>query len=155
MDDSDRDSLSSIEAHDTLDEAQSPEPEVVEKIHSVRNAVRDWKVREFDKTTEEKANAKGLQNLRNFVSKSARLYYDVTNYIKTSKNNEQNMKDSLYVNIVTAIGIPGSLSFHVKTILESLLQRDLIELPFTIEPKAINTYAKDGMIAQQEFPEEE
>jgi hypothetical protein len=152
MDDSDKDSLSSMEAYE---EEQPENPEDVEKITNVRNAVREWKVRELDKTTDETANAKGLQNLRSFVAKTGRLYYDLVNYLKTSRNKEQNMKDTLYVNIVTAMGVPGSLSFHVKTILESLLQRDLLELPYTLEPKVINTYAKNGIQAQQEFPEEE
>lgn len=152
MDDSDKDSLSSMEAYE-IEEAENPED--IERMTNVRNAVREWKVRELDKTTEETANAKGLQNLRSFVAKTARLYYDLMNFLKTSKNNEQNMKDTLYVNIITAMGVPGSLSFHAKTILETLLQRDLLELPYTLEPKVINTYAKNGIKAQQEFPEEE
>ena len=153
MDESDRDSLSSMEAYDTREETQTPEEE--EQIVNVRNAIRDWKTREFDNTTTPSSNAKGLGLLRKYVAKSARLFYDLTNYLKTSKNNEQNMKDTLYVNIVTAIGVPGSLSLHVKTVLENFLQRDLLELPFTIEPKVVNTYAKSGFQAQQEFPEEE
>jgi hypothetical protein len=28
-------------------------------------------------------------------------------------------------------------------------------LPYTIQPNVVNTYAKDGLVAQQEFPEEE
>jgi hypothetical protein len=151
--DSDRDSLSSIGAYDTEEKLESEDDAV--KVNNVRNAIRDWKVREFDKTTEPTSNAKGLGLLRTYAAKSARLFYDIQDYLKTSKNKEQNMKDTFYVNIVTAIGIPGSLSFTVKTVLESLLQRDLLELPYTIEPKAINTYAKDGLVAQQEFPEEE
>jgi hypothetical protein len=153
MDDSDRDSLSSMEAYDTHEEIENPEEK--EKITSVRNAIRDWKTRELDKTTDDTANAKGLQNLRRFVAKTARLYYDLLQYLKTSQNKEQNMKDMLYVNIVRAIGAPGTLSFSVKTILETLLQRDLLELPYTIEPQVINSYAKNGLKAQQEFPEEE
>lgn len=153
MDDSDNDSLSSMEAYDTVEDLEDSKE--VEKLTSIRNAVRDWKKNELDKTTDQTASPKGLDNLRKFVSKSAGLYYDITNYLKTSKNNEQNMKDSFYVNIITAIGIPGSLSFHMKTLLENFLQRDLLELPFTLEPTAINTYAKTGVTAQQEFPEEE
>lgn len=153
MDDSDNDSLSSMEAYDTVEDLEDSKE--VEKLTSIRNAVRDWKKNELDKTTDQTASPKGLDNLRKFVSKSAGLYYDITNYLKTSKNNEQNMKDSFYVNIIAAIGIPGSLSFHMKTLLENFLQRDLLELPFTLEPTAINTYAKTGVTAQQEFPEEE
>lgn len=142
-----------MEVYDTVEDLENSEE--LEKLTSVRNAVRDWKKNELDKTTEQTASPKGLDNLRKFVGKSAGLYYDITNYLKTSKNNEQNMKDSFYVNIITAIGIPGSLSFHMKTLLENFLQRDLLELPFTLEPTAINTYAKNGVTAQQEFPEEE
>jgi hypothetical protein len=153
QDDSDRDSLSSIDAFDTVETLESPDDQT--RITNTRNAVREWKVREFDKTTEQTSNAKGLKMLREYVAKSARLFYDLVNFMKTSQNKEQNMKDMLYVNIVTAIGVPGALSFHVKTILESLLERDLVELPFTIEPKVVNAYAKDGLQAQQDFPEEE
>lgn len=152
-DDSDKDSLSSIEAFDTTESIESPEDTT--RVTNVRNAVKNWKIREFDKTTEETSTAKGLQQLRQYTAKSARLFYDLINYLKTSKNNEQNMKDTLYVNIVSAIGIPGMLSFHLKTILENLLQRDLLELPFTIEPNVVNHYAGNGLQAQQEFPEEE
>lgn len=153
MDESDRDSVNSMEAYNEKADLKElgDEPEVM----NVRNAIRDWKVREFDKTTTPTSNAKGLGLLRQYVANSARLFYDLTNYLQTSKNKEQNMKDALYVKIVTAIGPPGSLSFHVKTILETLLQRDLVELPFTIEPNVVNSYAKNGLQAQQEFPEEE
>ena len=153
LDDSDRDSLSSIDAFDTIENLPSPDDQT--KVVNVRTAVREWKVREFDKTTEKSSNAKGLQGLRDYVAKAARLFYDLINYLKTSQNKDQNMKDTLYVNIVMAIGVPGSLGYHVKTVLESLLERDLIELPYTIEPKVVNTYAKDGMEAQQDFPQEE
>lgn len=153
LEDSDRDSLSSIDAFDTVESLESPDDKT--KVINVRNAVRDWKVREFDKTTENMSNAKGLQRLREYVAKSGRLYYDLANYLKTSQNKDQNMKDTLYVNIVMAIGVPGSLSYHLKTLLESLLERDLIELPYTIEPNVVNAYAKDGLEAQQDFPQEE
>ncbi len=153
LDDSDRDSLSSIDAFDTLDILESPEEQT--KVTNVRNAVKDWKVREFNKTTEKNSNPKGLVLLREYVAKSARLFYDLVNYLKTSQNKDQNMKDTLYVNIIMAIGVPGSLSYQLKTILESLLERDLVELPYTIEPNVVNTYAKDGLQAQQDFPEEE
>ena len=153
MDDSDRESVNSMEAYNEKQEQQTPEDEG--QIMNVRNAISNWKVREFDNTTRPTSNAKGLQSLRQYVAKSARLFYDLTNYLRTSKNNEQNMKDSLYVTIVTAIGPPGSMGFHIKTVLEGLLQRDLVELPFTIEPKVVDTYAKNGIQAQQEFPEEE
>lgn len=155
MDDSDTDtnSVNSMEAYNEKEVVQTADDE--EQILNVRNAIRDWKVREFDNTTTPSSNPKGLGLLRQYVAKSARLFYDLTNYLETSRNKEQNMKDALYVNIVTAIGSPGTLSFHVKTLLETLFQRDLVELPFTIEPKVVNTYAKKGFQAQQEFPEEE
>jgi len=126
-----------------------------EHIINVRNAIRNWKTREFDTTTGPNSKAKGLQLLRHYVAKSGRLFYDLTNYLQTSRNHEQNMKDILYVNIVAAIGVPSSLTPHSKTLIETFLQRDLVELPFTIEPKIVNSYAKNKFQAQQEFPEEE
>jgi hypothetical protein len=153
LDDSDRDSLSSIEAFDAAEIVESPEEQT--KVMNVRNAVKEWKVREFDKTTGRNSNPKGLDRLREYSAKSARLFYDLENYLKTAQNKEQNMKDTFYVNIVMAIGVPGALSYHLKTILESLLERDLVELPYTIEPRVVNTYAKDGLQAQQDFPQEE
>lgn len=146
-------SVNSMEAYNEKEDFQITNDEA--QIDTVRNAVRDWKIREFDNTTTPNANAKGLGLLRQYVAKSARLFYDLLNYLQTSRNKEQNMKDALYVNIITAIGPPGSLSFHVKTLLESFLQRDLVELPFTIEPNVVNSYAKKGFTAQQEFPDEE
>jgi hypothetical protein len=153
MDESDRDSVNSMEAYNEKEDFN----ELGEEPHmmNVRNSIRDWKVREFDKTTTPSSNAKGLRLLREYVANSGRLYYDLNNYLQTSQNKEENMKDVLYVKIVAAIGPPGSLDFHLKTMLETLLQRDLLELPFTIEPNVVNSYAKNGLRAQQEFPEEE
>jgi hypothetical protein len=151
--DSEKDSLSPIDRYDRSEIMEAPED--ITKLTTVRNAIQSWKVNEFEKTSTPTSNAKGLGSLRQYTAKSARLFYDIQNFLKTSKNNEQNMKDTYYVNIVTAIGVPGSLSFPLRTLLESALQRDLLELPYTIQPKVINTYAKDGLVAQQEFPEEE
>jgi hypothetical protein len=147
--DSENDSLSPIERSRESIEA----PDDIAKLSSVRQAIQSWKVNEFDKTT--RTNAKGLGSLRHYTAKAARLFYDIMSFLKTSKNNEQNMKDTYYVNIVTAIGLPGSLSFPLLTLLENALQHDLLELPYTIQPNVVNAYAKDGMVAQQEFPEEE
>jgi hypothetical protein len=127
----------------------------VNHVSEVRNSVREWKLREMDGNTNESSKAKGLQGLRNYVAKSATLFYDLINYMKTAQNKEQNMKDTLYVSIVNSIGAPGTLNYHVRTILEHILQRDLIELPFTVEPKVINSYAKKGLEVQTEFPDEE
>ena len=151
--DSDTDSLSSIEGYDTKDEVGSTED--MNRVNTVRNTVRDWKLREMDKNTELNSNPSGVNGLRNYVSKTARLFYDLTSYLNTSKNDEKNMKDVLYVSIVDAIGLPATLNRHVKIMLEHILQQDLVELPYTVEPKVINTYAKKGMEAQTEFPDEE
>jgi len=147
--DSENDSLSPIERARESIEA----PDDIAKLSRVRQAIQSWKVNEFDKTT--RTNAKGLGSLRHYTANAARLFYDIMSFLKTSKNNEQNMKDTYYVNIVTAIGVPGSLSFPLQTLLENALQHDLLELPYTIQPNVVNTYAKDGLVAQQEFPEEE
>jgi hypothetical protein len=151
--DSETDSLSSIETYDLPTEVDNTEDET--HIATVRNTVRDWKLREMDKNTEMDSNPSGVNGLRNYARKSARLFYDLTSYLNTSKNDEKNMKDSLYVSIVDAIGLPATLNKHVKTMLEYFLQQDLVELPYTVEPTVINAYAKKGMEAQTEFPDEE
>ncbi len=151
--DSDKDSLSSMEAYDGVDTVESQDD--IAKVNNVRTAVQSWKTREFGKTTNTTANPKGLTLLNQYRATAARLYYDILNYLQTSKNNEQNMKDTLYVNIVMAIGAPASLSNPLRILLTNLLEKDLLELPYTMEPKMVNTYAKDGVVAQQEFPEEE
>lgn len=144
-------------------ESPAPEEEVepvediqeTEQLNSVRNSIRDWKLREMDANTNGSQKSNGLGGLRNYVSKSAKLYYDLMNYIQTSKNDENNMKDSFYVSIVQAIGIPTALPFSLRMLLEHVLQRDLLELPFTVEPTVINSYAKKGYSVQTEFPDEE
>jgi hypothetical protein len=137
-------------------ETDTPEsPEEVEVLNNVRNAVQTWKTRELGKNKETNANVQGFDPLRKYVSNSASLYYDLLNFLNTSKNNEKNMNDRLYVNIVSAIGIPGGLPFHLRTLLQHFLQRDLVELPYTVEPTVINSYADKGMVASKEFPEEE
>jgi hypothetical protein len=151
--DSETDSLSSIEKYDMNEEVENTED--LARVTTVRNTVRDWKLREMDKNTELTSNPSGVSGLRNYVSKSARLFYDLTSYLNTSKNDEKNMKDTLYVSIVDAIGLPATLNLYVKTMLEHVLQQDLVELPYTVEPTVINAYARKGMEAQTEFPDEE
>lgn len=150
---SDRDSLESINGFDKQDESVNEEE--LTKVNKVREAVQSWKTKEMDKNTINQSNSKGLGALRNYVAKSARLYYDLNTYLTTEKNTESNLNDKYYVNIITAIGIPGGLSYHLKDLLQSLLERDLVELPFTLEPKVINSYAKKGERVNTEFPEEE
>lgn len=157
MSDSDKDSIESINAYDTDSNMNvtAENSEDTERLGAVRQSIRNWKVREMDKNTSNTSNAKGLQSLRKYVANSARLYYDLNNYLNTEKNDEKNMQDSMYVGIVSSIGVPGGLSFHLKTLLQHILQRDLLELPFTLEPKLINTYAGKGIRAPTQFPDEE
>ena len=150
---SEKDSLESINAFDQ--DLQSINEEESTKLEVVRNAIQTWKAKEMDKNTMNASNTKGLGSLRNYVAKSARLFYDLNTYLSTEKNNEANMKDKYYVNIITAIGIPGGLSLHVKSLLEHVLERDLVELPFTLDPNVINTHATKGVRVNTEFPEEE
>lgn len=150
---SEKDSLDSMNAFDQ--ELESINDEESMKVDGVRNAVQTWKAKEMDKNTMNASNTKGLGSLRNYVAKSARLFYDLNTYLSTEKNNEANMKDKYYVNIITAIGIPGGLSVHLKNLLEHVLERDLVELPFTLDPKVINTHATKGVRVNTEFPEEE
>lgn len=150
---SDRDSLESINAFDQ--EVESMNQEESTKLDTVREAVQTWKTKELDKNTLNVSNTKGLGGLRNYVAKSARLFYDLSNYLSTEKNTETNLNDKYYVKIITAIGIPGGLSYHLKTLIEHMLERDLVELPFTLEPKIINTYASKGVRVNTQFPEEE
>lgn len=149
---------------DSETDSLGPMPEMEEKIESIedqnhiqeiRSAVREWKTRELNKNTAVNSNAKSLASLRVYVANAAQLFYDLMNFMKTSQNKEQNMRDSLYVKIVGAIGNPGALAQPLRTVLESLLERDLIELPYTLEPKMTNAFANKGIEAQKEFPEEE
>ena len=134
-------------------EAANEEEETA--LQNVRSAVQEWKVREIGKNKETNANVQGFYPLRKYVSNAARLYYDLITFLKTSKNNETNMLDKHYVNIISAIGIPGALPYTLKTLIQHMLQRDLIELPYTMEPAIINAHAKEGNQATTEFPEEE
>ena len=150
------DSESDRESFDLQSVQEVPESEVEnEQVNTIRRAVQEWKTREIEKNTESNANAPGLNPLRKYVNNAARLYYDLNTFLTTSKNNEKNMSDKLYVNIVSAIGNPGALSFTMKTMLDHFFQRDLIELPYTMNPVLVNQYAKNGTKAETEFPEEE
>ncbi len=148
-----QDSLELIASFDveTKDELGENEP----YITNVRIAVNNWKTRELNKNTEATTNAKGLDPLRKYVANASRLFYDLTNFLVTSQNSEANMKDSLYVKIISAIGTPGSLPNSLRSILEHFLERDLVELPFTLEPKLTNIYAQKGVQVEKNFPEEE
>lgn len=153
--DSDNESRDSL---DNINDYDQEVPENVEEIHqinNVRNAIKDWKLREQDKNTNTNNNAKGLKSLREYVTGTANLYYDLKNYLSTSQNKEKNMQDNLYVNIITAIGAPGALSNPLRILLERVLERDLIELPFTVEPRVINTYAEENIKVTTDFPDEE
>jgi hypothetical protein len=150
---SDKDSLESINAFDQ--ELEPTNQEEISKLETVREAVQNWKNKEMDKNTINVSNTKGLGALRNYVAKSARLFYDLNTYIKTEKNNETNMNDKYYVNIITAIGTPGGLTYHLKSLIQHMLERDLVELPFTLEPKVINSHANKGERINTQFPEEE
>jgi hypothetical protein len=150
---SDSGTLSPIENYDT-NEIIDDEKEI-QYMQNVRNKVQDWKLREMDKNTTEKSNAKGLLGLRMYLNKSAKLFYDLNTYINTSKNNDKNMKDALYASIIEAIGLPGALAYHTKMLLQHILERDLVELPFTINPSAVNERAKKGIEVQTQFPDEE
>lgn len=145
------DSESSYE--DRQEEPANEEEETA--LQTIRSAVQNWKVREIGKNKETNANVQGFDPLRKYVSNAARLYYDLLTFLKTSKNNETNMLDKYYVNIISAIGIPGALPYTLKTLIQHTLQRDLIELPYTMEPTIINAHAKEGNQATTEFPEEE
>lgn len=156
-----RDSDSDTESNDSLERINDYDSEVPEneqdmkQLEPVREAIRDWKLREQDKNTNTNTNAKSLKGLRDYVSNAGKLFYDLKNYLSTSQNNQKNMEDTLYVNIVKAIGQPGSLSSPLRVLLERVLERDLVELPFTVEPKIINTYAKDNLRVNTHFPDEE
>lgn len=160
--DSDIDSEGSRDSLDNINTFDSEVPENEEdmkQLEPVREAIRDWKLREQDKNTNTNVNAKSLKSLRNYVSNTGKLYYDLKNYLSTSQNEQKNMEDSYYVSIVTAIGQPGSLSSPLRILLERVLERDLIELPFTVEPNVINSYAKKNLKQNTSnvlsFPDEE
>jgi len=150
----DTESIGSIEAFEDVPET-SMDLQEEERIHKVRESIKDWKLRELEANTRFNKKADGLDPLRKYVAKSARLFYDLQNYLTTSQNKEENMKDKLYLMIVTAIGPPASLSLHGRTLLQSGLERDLVELPLTVDPKIVNSYTKKGLTLETNFPDEE
>lgn len=151
--DSETGTLSPIENYDTHEIVEDPKE--LEHVQTVRNAVADWKLREMDRNSTETSKPKGLRGLRDYVNNSAKLFYDLNTYMNTSKNDEKNMKDALYVGIIEAIGLPATLAFHMKLLLQHILERDLVELPFTMNPKAINERAEKGIEVRTQFPDEE
>lgn len=144
--DSDQDSLMIPDDNQEIDEED-------QQIQNVRDAVRGWKERELDKNTDASTKPKGLAQLRTYATTSAKLFYALERYI-TSK-----IKDPLLTmnaeDIVKAIGDPETLSNHLRIVLKDLLERDLIELPFVIDPNVSKAYAEEGMVTQTEFPDEE
>jgi hypothetical protein len=154
MSERDTDSIASIEAFEDIPESEMDAQEE-ERINTVRHTIKEWKLRELEANTQFNTKANGLDPLRKFVSKSARLFYELQNYLATSQNKEENMKDKLYTMIVSAIGPPGSLSLNERTLLQSLLERDLVELPLTVEPRIVNSYTKKGLALNTNFPDEE
>lgn len=153
--DSDNESEDSLGKINSFDHEVPENPEDMERLQSVREAVKEWKLREQDKNTNTNSNAKSLKGLREYVTNSANLYYDLNSYLSTSKNKEKNMEDTMYVNIIKAIGAPGALSSPLLILLGHTLEQDLIELPFTVEPNVINSYVKDNLKVETEFPDAE
>lgn len=154
MSDTETESVESISRYEEIPPSESDLKEE-EQVDAIRNTIKEWKLRELEKNTRLNKKANGLDPLRNYVAKSARLYYDLQNYLQTEKNKEENLQDSLYIGIVTAIGSPGSLSYHLKTLIQHMLQRDLVELPLTVEPRIVNSYTKKGLVVNTNFPDEE
>jgi hypothetical protein len=121
------------------------------RIDNVREAIKEWKIRELDKASDIKQDPEGFARIQQFLQLAARLLYDLLDYIKSSKNKQENLKDKLYVNIVSAIGDPNELTSHERINIEDILNRDLVELPYTVEPRMINIHAKHGIHAATSF----
>lgn len=139
--DSDSDnSLDDINSYEIKEIGPSNQEE--EHIVNVREAVKTWKARELDKSADKKQDAASFNSLNNFLQATARLLYDIKEYIRSAKNKEENMKDHLYVKIIQAIGDPNELSSYERINIEDILNTDLIELPFTVDPHLINSYSK-------------
>jgi hypothetical protein len=154
MSERDSESIASIEVFQDLPE-NPLDREEEDRIENVRERIKTWKLRELKNNTGFNQKPNGLDPLRKFVTKSARLFYDLQEYIATSQNKDENLKDNLYMMIITAIGPPGSLSVHGRTLLQSFMERDLLELPLTVEPKIVNSYTKKGLRLNANFPEDE
>ena len=151
--DSDLDSVNSSGA--SLDYESMPDAQEEQQVNTVREAVKGWKLRELEQNTQMNKKANGLDPLRNYVAKSARLFYDLQKYLTTEQNKDENMNDTFYMEIIRAIGSPAAVTLHFRTLLQSMLERDLIELPLTVEPKVVNTYTTKGLTVNTNFPDEE
>ncbi len=150
--DYDSDSVASLEnIADYEDRDIGPSEEEENHIEAVRNAVSIWKERELDKASDSKQDPQSLDRLKQFLVLAARLLYDLLNYIQSAKNKDENMKDKLYVKIITSIGNPDNLTTHERINIENILNRDLVELPFTVNPKMINAHAKKGIQIPHSF----
>lgn len=146
-------SLENINDYENIDVGPSEEEE--DHIDSVRKAVKTWKMRELDKSADKKQDPASFNSLHHFLTAAAQLLIDISNYIKSSQNKDENMKDNLYVAIIQAIGDPNNLSSHERIHIENVLNRDLVELPFTVDPSIINAHAKKGIKANTKFYNEE
>lgn len=154
MSDTETESVDSISRYEEMPQNELDQKED-EQVNTIRNTVKEWKLRELEKNTQFNKKANGLDPLRKYIAKSARLYYDLQNFLQTEKNRDENLEDLLYMAIVIAIGSPGGLSSHSKTLIQHMLQRDLVELPLTVEPRIVNSFHQKGLIIKQNFPDEE
>lgn len=151
MSDSEPDSLD-MNRNDTQEIVDEPEDQL---LTHVREAIRQWKAKELEKNSDPKGNPRGLHSLRAYVARSGKMYYDLLAYLTTGKETDENRRDTLYRAIVTAIGDPTQLSNHGRSLIEYTAERDLVEFPFTVEPRSINTYAEKGLSTTTDFPDEE
>jgi hypothetical protein len=151
MSDSEVDSLD-MNQNDTQEILEEPEDQL---LSQVREAIRQWKAKELEKNSDPNGTAKGLQALRSYVARSGKMYYDLVTYLTSETETEENRRDAFYKAIVSAIGDPKQLSNHGRSLIEYTLERDLIEFPFTVEPRSINTYANKGLTTETEFPDAE
>lgn len=150
--DYDSDSVTSLEhIADYEDRDIGPSEEEENHIEAVRNAIRLWKERELDKASDSKQDPQSLNRLQQFLVLAARLLYDLLNYMKSAKNKDENLRDKLYVKIISTIGHPDNLTSHERINIENILNRDLIELPFTVDPKIVNAHAKKGIKISDSF----
>lgn len=131
-------SLDDINAYEKKEVGPSKEEE--DHIDSVREAVKRWKRRELDKSAGQKENPDSFNGLNNFLRATARLLYDIQEYISSAQNKEENMKDHLYVKIIQAIGNPFTLSSFERINIEDVLNTDLVELPYTVDPDLIDEF---------------
>lgn len=130
-----------------------PTQEEEERIERVREAVKIWKMREMDKSADKKQDPASFNGLHHFLIAAAKLLIDLSNYIKSSQNKDENMRDNLYVAIIQAIGHPDNLTSFERILIENNLKRDLVELPFTAEPSIIDAHAGKGIKADTKFYE--